>query len=77
MHLIKNDYDVVQATKNKSSFLSHTIKHVLWGWGGGVAANLAHLGSPPKQKHSRNIYMHADLDGARSSKNFFASKEDI
>ena len=70
MHLIKHDYDVVQATKNKSSFLLHTIKQVLLGWGGGVAANLAHLGSPPKQKHSSTFYMHVDLDSARSSKNF-------
>ena len=44
--LSKHNYDVVQASKNKSSFLSHTIKQVLLGWGGGVAANLAHLGSP-------------------------------
>ena len=32
---------------------------------GGGAASLAHLGSPPKQKHSVvTLNMHADLDGA-------------
>jgi len=56
MHLIKHDYDVVQASKNKSSFLSHTIKQVLRGWGGGGAANLAHSGSPPKQHSSNTLH---------------------
>ena len=62
---------------NKGLFLSHN--QTSPEGGGGIVVSLAHSGSPPNQKHSvaLNFYMHADLDGARSSKNLLCDPSDV
>ena len=71
MCLITHDYGIVQASNEQGPF-SVTQSDQSYGGGLGVAVSLAHSGSAPNQKYSvtLNFYMHADLDDARSSKNF-------